>query len=360
VAVVSFDDVPPIGGQGRYVAALEKEMPSEGYEVSMITPRRGPWGPTPKIRRRTKRPPLDFSLFLRSRLGQVSEAVRPALWHFQGGPGGVLLRQHPPDAPLVYTSHHTYRTAHGRHIGTMPMAHFEARGYRLAERIIAVSQSTASSLVNDYKVNRDAISVIPAGVDTRWLSPPPPGSERNTVLFVGRLVPNKGVQYFVAMFRSLAKEYPNLVAEVCGEGILYDAALSAAASLDGRLRMLGRVSDEELREAYRRARLFVMPSKYEGLGLVALEAMACGTPVVGLDVPGLRDLRETGISLVRPGDQQALYEQVSQLLSEDARWGELSEQALEAVRINYAWEVVRTRIAEIYRSVLPSSSTHAP
>jgi glycosyltransferase involved in cell wall biosynthesis len=342
------------------VAALEKEMPKMGYEVSMITPRRGPWGPTPKIRRQTRRPPLDFSLFLRSRLGQVAEAVRPSLWHFQGGPGGVLLRQHPPDAPLIYTSHHTYRTAHGRHIGTAPMAHFESRGYRLAERIIAVSQSTASSLVNDYQLSRDVISVIPAGVDTGWLSPPSPGAERNTVLFVGRLVPNKGVQYFVAMFRSLAKEYPNLVAEVCGEGILYDAALSAATSLDGRLRMLGRVSDEELRDAYRRARLFVMPSKYEGLGLVALEAMACGTPVVGLDVPGLRDLRDTGISLVPAGDQQALHEKVSQLLSDDVRRGELSKQALEAVRSNYAWEVVRTRIAEVYRSVLPSSSTHAP
>jgi glycosyltransferase involved in cell wall biosynthesis len=354
VAVVSFDDVPPIGGQGRYVAALEQEMPTQGYEVSVITPRRGPWGGSAKIRRRTTRPPLDYSLYLRSRLGQVAESVRPDIWHFQGGPGGVLVRQHPPDAPLVYTSHHTYRTAHGRNLATFPMAHYESKGYRFAERVIAVSKSTASSLMTDYNVRREAISVIPSGVDTSWLSPPDPGAVRDTVLFVGRLVPSKGVQYFVAMFRSLVKEYPNLVAEVCGEGILFGAALSAADSLDGRLRLLGRVSDDELRAAYRRARVFVMPSKYEGLGLVALEAMACGTPVVALDVPGLRDMGDTGVSLVRPDDQQLLYNQVSALLRDDARWGERSAQALEAVRSTYSWDVVRTQIAEVYRSVFRS------
>jgi glycosyltransferase involved in cell wall biosynthesis len=57
---------------------------------------------------------------------------------------------------------------------------------------------------------------------------------------------------------------------------------------------------------------------------------------------------------VRPGDQQLLYNQVSALLRDDARWGERSAQALEAVRSTYSWDVVRTQIAEVYRSVFRS------
>jgi len=195
-------------------------------------------------------------------------------------------------------------------------------------------------------------------VDTGWLSPPDDG-QRSTIMFAGRLIPTKGVQYFVAMFRALAEQHPELAAEVCGEGVLYHAALGAAESLPGRLRILGRVSDEELRAAYQRARVFVMPSKYEGLGLVALEALACGTPVVAFDVPGLRDIRDTGVVLVPPDDQKGLRAQVEALLLDGARWRELSAQGVEVVRSKYAWNVVRPQIAEVYRSVLGSSATHA-
>lgn len=358
VAVVSFDDVPAIGGQGRYVAALERQMPAEGYQIDVISPRRGPWGDTAKIPRRTRRPPLDFSLFLRSRLEMVAKSVQPDIWHVQGGPGGVMLRRHPPQAPLVYTSHHTYRTAHGRNLTTMPMGYLESKGYRFAEHVIAVSPSTAASLMADSGVKKGRISVIPSGVDTDWLSPPEAG-DRSTIMFAGRLIPTKGVQYFVAMFRALAAQHPELEAEVCGEGVLYHAALGAAEALDGRLRILGRVSDEDLRAAYRRARVFVMPSKYEGLGLVALEAMACGTPVVAFDVPGLRDIRDTGVILVPPDDQKGLRAQVEALLLDGARWRDLSAQGIDVVRSKYSWDVVRTQIAEVYRSVLASSASHA-
>lgn len=358
VAVISFDDDPPIGGQGRHVTALEREMPAEGYQVAMVTPRRGPWGEGTRIPRRTRRPPLDYSLFVSSRLRQVQAAVQPDVWHAQGGPGGVLLRRHPPGAPLVYTSHHTYRTAHGRGIGTMPMGYMESRAYRFAEHVIAVSPSTASSLMADSGVSKAKLSVIPPGVDTSWLKPG--GDEpRSTILFVGRLVPNKGVQYFVAMFRKLAREHPDVDAEICGDGVLLHAALGAAEPFHGRLRVLGRVSDEELLAAYRRALLLIMPSRYEGLGLTAVEAMACGTPVVGFDVPGLRDLRDTGITLVPRDDQGGLRREVEALLNHEARLRELSMQGLEAIQKTYSWDAVRPRIAEVYRSVLPSSSTQA-
>ncbi len=357
--VISFDDAPPIGGQGRYVLALERELPGVGFEVGVLSPKRTPYGPI-KVPRRTRRAPLDYSLWLRRHVDDLGSKVRPDLWHAQGGPGGVLMLRRPPGAPLVYTAHHTYRTAHGRGLNVMAIGSFEARGYRMASRVIAVSHSTADSLMGDSGIPREKIVVIPPGVDTGWFTPPPaPGAGRQSILFVGRLVPDKGVQHFVALFRELRRSMPDLVAEVIGEGVLRPIAEGVAATLDGRLRVPGRVSDRDLLEAYRRARLLIVPSRYEGLGIVALEALACGTPVVALEVPGLRDLRGGGVVLVSPEDPRALGRAVRELLANPARLRELSLEARQRAEDDFSWRVLAPRIADVYRSALDSSSSQS-
>ncbi len=358
VALLSFDDVPPIGGQGRYVGFLEREMPEEGFGMEVLSARRGPWGPGPRIPRRTRREPLDFSLWLRHHVAQAAAAVRPDLWHALGGPGGVLLFRHPPGAPLVYTANHTYRTAHGRRLATRPLGTIEARGYRFAEHVIAVSPSTAHSLVADYDLPAEQVSVIPVGIDTDRFHPGPEEAE-GSLLFVGRLVPIKGLPTFLDLFRTLGSEFPGLRAEVCGDGPLLGAAEAEAAASGNRLAVRGRVSDEELAAAYRRARLLVVPSRFEGLGLVALEAMASGVPVVASDVPGLTDLGGEGTVLVPPGDAGALAEAVRGLLADPGRRRELGQRGRAHVLREYSWAAVRPRVAEVYRSVLGSSASQA-
>jgi glycosyltransferase involved in cell wall biosynthesis len=353
IALLSYDDLPPVGGQGRYAGALETEMPKVGFEIEMLTARRGPWGSSPRIPKRTRRAPLDYSLWLRRRLPEVATSLKPDLWHALGGPGGVLLFRHPPAAPLVYTANHTYRTAHGRRLATRPLGTIEARAYRFSEHVISVSPSTAK----DYDVPRAKISVIPVGIDTGWLRPAERGEERSSLLFVGRLVPIKGVPHFLQLFQSLSEEFPQLRAEICGEGPLYQAALAAAPGFGGRLQVRGRVSEEELAAAYRRARLLVVPSRFEGLGVVALEAMASGTPVVATDVPGLTDLQGGGVVLVPPEDPAALIAAVREILIDQSRWEQLASEARETVVQRYSWDAVRPQIAEVYRSVLGSEAS---
>jgi glycosyltransferase involved in cell wall biosynthesis len=357
VALLSYDDVPPIGGQGRYAGALEQEMPKAGFEIDMVSARRGPWGTGVRIPKRTRRAPLDFSLWLRRRLPEVATALGPDLWHALGGPGGVLLFRHPPTAPLVYTANHTYRTAHGRRLATRPLGGMEARAYRFSEHVIAISTSTATSLAKDYDVPSQKISVIPVGIDTEWLQPVDGEEERDTILFVGRLVPIKGVQHFVAIFRDLSKEFPDLRAEVCGDGPLHHAVLGAAKEFEGRMMVMGKVSESDLASAYRRARLLVVPSRYEGLGLVALEAMAAGTPVLATDVPGLTDIEGGGVVLVPPEDTAALLGAARGILGAPARWEEMSVAARQAVVDHYSWDAIRPQIAEVYRSVLGSRAS---
>lgn len=357
VALLSYDDVPPIGGQGRYAGALEQEMPKSGFEIEVVSARRGPWGTGVRIPKRTRRAPLDFSLWLRRRLPEVATALGPDLWHALGGPGGVLLFRHPPRAPLVYTANHTYRIAHGRRLATRPLGGMEARAYRFSEHVIAISSSTASSLAKDYDVPSQKITVIPVGIETEWLQPAEEEEERDTILFVGRLVPIKGVQHFVAIFRDLSQEFPDLRAEVCGEGPLYNAVLGAAKEFQGRLMVMGKVSESDLASAYRRARLLVVPSRYEGLGSVALEAMAAGTPVLATDVPGLTDLKGGGVELVPPEDTAAMLKAARGILGDRVRWDEMSGAARQAVVEHYSWDAVRPQIAEVYRSVLGSRAS---
>lgn len=348
--------MPPIGGQGRYAGALEQEMPKAGFAIEMLSARRGPWGTGLRIPKRTRRAPLDFSLWLRRRLPEVATALGPDLWHALGGPGGVLLFRHPPTAPLVYTANHTYRTAHGRRLATRPLGTIEARAYRFSEHVISISPSTASSLAHDYDVPPQKISVIPVGIDTQWLRPEAGNEERDTILFVGRLVPIKGVQNFVSTFRELSQQFPQLRAEICGEGPLYEALLGAAGNLGGRLQVRGRVSEVELANAYRRSLLLLVPSRFEGLGVVALEAMASGTPVLATDVPGLTDLKGGGVVLVPPDDPAALLQAAREILGDRSRWEQLAGEARQTVLERYSWDAVRPQIAEVYRSVLGSSA----
>ncbi|MGH7667191.1 MAG: glycosyltransferase family 4 protein [Candidatus Dormibacteria bacterium] len=357
VTLLSYDDVPPIGGQGRYAGALEQEMPKHGFGLEPVTARRTPWGPGPRIPKRTRRAPLDFSLWLRRRLPEVATALHPDLWHALGGPGGVLLFRHPPSAPLVFTANHTYRTAHGRRLATRPLGSIEARAYRFSEHVISISPSTASSLVKDYDVPARKISVIPVGIDTEWLCPQGGYAARDTLLFVGRLVPIKGVPEFIAVFRELSRTQPSLRAEICGEGPLRQAAESAAAEFGGRMLVRGRVSETELAAVYRRSLLLVVPSHYEGLGLVALEAMSSGTPVLATDVPGLTDLRGGGVSLVPLGDPAALVQEATRIVSDSGRWQEMSDEARRTVLERFSWETVGPQIAEVYRSVLGSRAS---
>jgi glycosyltransferase involved in cell wall biosynthesis len=94
-----------------------------------------------------------------------------------------------------------------------------------------------------------------------------------------------------------------------------------------------------------------MPSRFEGLGMVALEAQSAGTPVVGYDVDGLRDAVRDGGVLVPSGDVAALRTAVADLLADPARRLEAGGQAREAMRAEQSWDAVAARLEQIYAAV---------
>jgi len=345
VCIATYDDDPPEGGQGVYVRSLRTELQRRGVEVRTVSGRGVGAIDYPRILHRA---PLDLSLAL-ARNPAPLLTPRPDLVHAQGGPGGVLLPRR-LDVPVVYTAHHTYRQAHARGSLKRALAPLERRAYRLAAAVIAVSPSTASA-VRAMGVRN--VEVIPPGVDAEALAAPGESlRDPGLVLFVGRLEPEKGPLDAVAVMQAVRERQPGAHGVMVGRGSL-DAEVRAAAR-GGGVEVRGGIPDDELRRLYAAAAVLVVPSRYEGLGIVALEAAAAGAAVVAYDVTGLRDAVAGRGVLVAPGDRAAMAREAAALLADPGRRAEVAGAAAEAVKRSHSWGVCTEAVQTVYRLVVPS------
>jgi glycosyltransferase involved in cell wall biosynthesis len=344
VTMVSYDDDPPLGGQGVVVHGMRAALEGRGVRVHTIS---GRGEHAIAIARRTGRPPLDLSLQL-NRYPRIMLRASPDVVHAHGGPGGVLIWKR-MDVPIVYTAHHTYPQAHARWSLKRLLAGVEARSYRQAVMVLPVSRSTANSLL-EMGIPAARIEVLPNGVNI--VDVPGVEHEDGRVLFVGRLEREKGVLDALSLFRELAATVTGMRGVVVGGGSLEAEVRRAAAASGGRLDYLGSLDPVALHREYARAAVVVMPSRFEGLGMVALEAQSAGTPVVGYDVDGLRDAVRGGGVLVPAGDAFALRDQVAKLLGDPGRRLEVGERGREAMRAEQSWDSVAARLEEIYSAAI--------
>jgi glycosyltransferase involved in cell wall biosynthesis len=343
VTMVSYDDDPPLGGQGVVVHGMRAALQKRGVPVHTIS---GRGENAIAVARRTGRAPLDLSLQL-NRYPRIMLRASPDVVHAHGGPGGVLIWKR-IDVPIVYTAHHTYRQAHARGSVKRLLAGVEARSYRQAAMVLPVSRSTANSLL-EMGIPASRIEVLPNGVDT--IDVPGVAHEDGRVLFVGRLEREKGVLDALSLFSELAATVPGMRGVVVGGGSLETEVRRAAAG-NGGVEYLGSLERGALYREYARAAVVVMPSRFEGLGMVALEAQSAGTPVVGYDVDGLRDAVGGGGNLVPAGDLVALRDAVAALLGDPGRRSELGERGRDAMRAEQSWDSVAARLEEIYSAAI--------
>lgn len=190
----------------------------------------------------------------------------------------------------------------------------------------AVSEATRAQLA--ARAPNLPIAVFPAWIDVETFAAAErdePPSASHMLVFVGTIVEGKGMHVLIDAFARLEAEFPRLHLVVAGEvgDRSYAAALRERirdAGLDGRIAFTGRRSTAEVADLLRRARALVLPSFSEGLGLVLLEAMLCGTPVIATRVGGTPDVvvdGETGY-LVRAGDPTGLAGRLRQILTDPA------------------------------------------
>lgn len=254
---------------------------------------------------------------------------------------------------------------------------------RKVDRVVASTPRDKQQMVELYAANPARIEIIPPGVDLELFHPIDRREARDfletplddlTVLFVGRLDPVKGIDTWFRAMKLVVERDPDLRSKMCvcligGDLDEDDAPDTEYARLENlkdelgigdMVTFLGRRSQATLPYYYSSADVVVMPSRYESFGLAALEAMACGTPVVATDVGGLsfvvRD-GETGY-LVPEGDSQAMADCLLKLLHGPELRARLGANGVVTAR-GYTWPTIADRIIGLYDRVLqPGRNDH--
>ncbi len=272
------------------------------------------------------------------------------------------------DAPVVLTSHGTsigetkavaletpadYLLKFFFHPMNVAMDYVASRD---ADRVIAISDHAYEQLTTWYRLREDKLEMIPHGVDTEWFYPrgeqhPVVDEEKTTLLYVGRLGARKGLDLALRALAEVNDEDVELL--IAGTGRHEETLRELARELEiaDQVQFLGYVPNENLPVLYSSSDIFLLPSEYEGFGLVLLEAMACGTPVIGVDAGGIP-------TVVPENDAgQLVSRRVSDVVSaidhirSNKNTGADIEEAARTYAQEYTWAESTERIAELYQTI---------
>jgi len=227
------------------------------------------------------------------------------------------------------------------------------RVYRSSRRVICISERVREQVLEGAG-NSCRTSVVYNGVDPELF---PPGTEstdeRPIILSVGNLIPIKGHDLLIRAVASLAAEFPTLTLEIIGDGPERGRlqALAQQLHVDDRVRFLGRRSRQQVASAMQQCTLFALPSRYEGLGCVYLEAMASGKPVIGCRGQGIEEVVEHGTNgwLVGPDDVKELRDALSTLLSNTALRRFVASQARQTILDEFTLTHQADHLRRIYQ-----------
>ena len=218
--------------------------------------------------------------------------------------------------------------------------------------LITVVSNVMKTRCAGLGIPENKIVVRSMGVDLLRRFTPGPSSEssRTGIIFVGRLVEKKGVQYLIQAMVSIQKRHPDAVLHIVGDGPMRTEleTLTHSIGLADGITFVGQCINREIPMLLRKARIAVIPSiiaksgDQEGLGLVAVEAMGCGCAVVASDLAAIRDVvshAETGL-LAQPQDPDDLADKISELLSNPAYLRQLAENGRQSAKKHFDWTLV--------------------
>lgn len=389
------------GGQNVYVAKLSEQLAHRGLEIDIVTRRESestasivvlsphvrlihiPAGPPVYI---PKEKLLPFMGEFSEHCAQLARARKYDVVHanfFMSGLVGLHLRQK-LGVPLVVTFHALgkVRRLHQKEADGFPNARFDIEDQIVqhADAIIAECPQDREDLLKLYNADPRKLRVIPCGYDPlelqemtkesarRWLGD---SSSTFIALQLGRLVPRKGVDTAIRGFARFIKE-------TSAEATLYIVGgshdipapaecpelarlmqLAAAEGLGTRIVFTGRKKRHELQYYYSAANAFISTPWYEPFGITAIEAMACGTAVIGSNVGGIKSTvldGETGY-LVPPNNPETVAERLKTLYVDPSLARTLGQRGRERAARFYTWATIASDILELYHSARPLPNT---
>ena len=236
----------------------------------------------------------------------------------------------------------------------------ENLGLICADLVTVNSKAVRQELLNrGLPISR--IEIIPNGVDTMqyklcedW------PAEGPYILFSGRLVKQKGIEFLIRAFYYVKEKYPDICLKIAGDGD-YESYLKRLATnlmISEKVQFLGLKSEQELSLLYQKAQIVIIPSIYEPFGMVALEAMACGRPVVASRVGGLKEIIEEGKTgyFAEPENYLDLAQSIMLLLANESHRHQLGQNANEfANNEKYQWSSVAQQYISYYHELTDAS-----
>jgi glycosyltransferase involved in cell wall biosynthesis len=389
------------GGQNVYVRQVGEALAELGWQVDMFTRKVRPEDPaivqhSPHCR--TIRLVAGPEAFVpRDRLmGHMPEFVE-AFQRFQTKEG--------TNYPLIHTNYwlsawvgmqlkqrsniqlvHTYHSLGAIKYQTVAPPESAAQRLAVEKQILEIANCTVATSPQEEEALRRFVSqtgyvqMIPCGTDIDNFRAVPRSEARarlgfqsteKVVLYVGRFDPRKGIETLVRAFNQLTDQLESVKLVIVGgseagqaDGIERQriGAIVDELGLGDRIIFAGRIGHDTLPFYYTAADVCVIPSHYEPFGLVAVEAMACGTPVVASDVGGLRFSvvpEETGL-LVPPQSVDGFANAIGRILSDEIWAKKLRKRATERVQQHFSWASVAVQLSNLYRLLLAQSLTDRP
>jgi glycogen(starch) synthase len=273
----------------------------------------------------------------------------------------VLARQN--DCPLITTFHGTERGRRGGHVPPGVPTDVNGIEWWLASasrRVIAISKILGRQVTSDFELDPTVVRSVPGGIDqTWWAAPQPDIDERpdeNLVFAWGRIQYEKGFHVLAAAMAQLRPGHPNAHCVIAGRGS-YLAELQSQIDVIGVSDLIdlpGYVSDNELRAFLHRSACVVIPSLYEPFGVIALEALAGGSPLVVAETGGLSEVVEgTDAALTfEPGNTNQLADRLDAVLRDRDLAQTLSENGRKLIEQSYSWPAIASRMMDCYLDAL--------
>jgi glycosyltransferase involved in cell wall biosynthesis len=397
------------GGQNVYVAHVARCLAADGHQVDVLTRRdaaglataidvrpgmrvlhidAGPGQAVPKEQLLAHMPVFAANARKLFRNSVAYDVVHANF--FMSGLVGLKLKQW-LGTPLVVTFHalglvrrEHQGAADGFPAERIPIERNIVRG---ADRVVAECPQDREDLLRLYGADDTRISMVPCGVDLTEFSPGDKARARRelgladddfVVLQLGRMVPRKGVDNVIRAVAELqqlggaGQARPVRLLVVGGNsaepderatpeigrlrGIAQDCGVAA------QVRFTGQRQREALRTCYLAADVFVSTPWYEPFGITPLEAMACGTPVIGSDVGGIRYSVADGVTgyLVPPRDPAALAERLALLRDNPALAAALGRAGIRRVRSRFTWDRIARDLVSVYRAARGETVQPAP
>ncbi|HEX6982685.1 MAG TPA: glycosyltransferase [Balneolaceae bacterium] len=385
------------GGQNVYVDRLARQLTRYGYQVDVFTRKDNPdlpdvvelydgvrvihitAGPEQQVRKEDLLSLMDeFTVNMISFIEEKDIKYELIHAHFFMSALVAADIKKSLDIPFVVTFHALgkVRRIHQKEADKFPDTRFaiEERIMQEADRVIAECPQDYDDFTELYDAPEQKIATIPCGVDLqdfypidRMVARMVLGWDQNekVILQLGRMVKRKGIANVIKALAILSEKSDSSIRLVIvgGESDVPDAAITPEI---GRLRELaeglgvadkvtfaGRKNRDQLKFYYNAADVFVSTPWYEPFGMTPLEAMACGTPVIGSKVGGIKFSvadGETGF-LVPPKNPEALADKLDALLSNATLNDELRENAIERVKNEFTWDIIAGQMTRLYNQI---------